>query len=383
MTEPHTLCIQNGEIILPDRVVRAGTVIARNGKIVNAGESRKTPRGAEEIDARRGYVCPGLIDVHVHGAGSNSLDPPHEDTLRGVANKLAMNGVLQFLPAMMADETLIEGLAELIDETGLGDRIPGIYPEGPFISDEKRGGIQEQFVKPVDARRLARLQKLARGKIRMMTFAPELGGAAVLPEAMRRLGILPCVGHTDATADEVRAVVGRSKVGVTHLFNAMTGLDHRAPGVAAWAINADNAWTELNPDGTHVAPELLRIVQRAKRPDRIVLISDAVISAGGPPGEYGYMERRVVANDRGVYYANDGTLIGSRALLNQGLGRYIDFTGAPVHEAVRAASLNPAEMLGLDKQKGSLEAGKDADIVVFTRDFTKAKAIIVDGVRRM
>ena len=196
---------------------------------------------------------------------------------------------------------------------------------------------------------------------------------------MRKLGILPCVGHTMASAAEAAAVCGRQKICCTHLYNAMRGLDHREPGLAAFALNQDRVYVELNPDGTHVAPDLLRITHRAKPADRIILISDAVISAGAKPGIYQYMTRKVRSTAQGVYYAEEGTLIGSSVLLNEGVRRFVHFTGAPVHEAVRMASRNPANLLGLGRRTGSLEPGKSADVVVFTRDFGKARAVFWKG----
>ena len=162
---------------------------------------------------------------------------------------------------------------------------------------------------------------------------------------------------------------------------AAARLDHRRPGLAAFALNRDSVYTELNPDGTHVAPELLRLTQRAKRADRIVLISDAVVSAGAEPGIYDYMNKKVRSTRQGVYYEESGTLIGSSVLLNEGVGRFIKSTGAPVHAAVRMASLNPANLLGLGRHTGSLDAGKAANVVVFSRDFNKVRAAFWKGAR--
>ncbi|MCX7046503.1 MAG: N-acetylglucosamine-6-phosphate deacetylase [Candidatus Sumerlaeota bacterium] len=374
------ISIQNGAVVLPDRVLSPGTVLIEGSKIAYVGGCRPTPRGAAEVDARGGIVSPGLIDVHFHGAGEHSLDPPDEASFRAIADILLKRGITQCLLGMMADESLIRGLSDLIEKTGLSRRIPGLMVEGPFVNVEKRGGIQTRFIQPVSLARLERLQRLARGKIVMMTFAPELKGADGLPRAMRRLGILPCVGHSTAACAQVEAVVGRSKIGMTHLFNAMSGVSHREPGVAVYGLTRDNAYIELNPDGCHVAPEVLDLVWRAKPHDKIILMSDAVIGAGlKPGGEYGYMGRTVVADERGVRYKDEGTLVGSRCLLNEGVARFMRFTGAPLEAAIRMASLNPAEMLGIARRKGSLAPGKDADVVIFSKNLAKAKLVFLAG----
>jgi N-acetylglucosamine-6-phosphate deacetylase len=281
----------------------------------------------------------------------------------------------------MADESVIRRVTRLLQTASCPDRVPGIYVEGPFISPNKRGGVQQEYVRPVDLSYLRELQRIAGGRIRMMTFAPELEGADKLPTAMRKLGILPCVGHSLTSAARAAAVCGRHKVGCTHLYNAMSGLDHRHPGLAAFALNREQVYVELNPDGTHVAPELLQVTRRAKSKDRIVLISDAVISAGAQLGVYDYMNRTVRSSEQGVYYLQDGTLVGSSILLNEGVERFMKLTGAPVHEAVRMASLNPANLLGLGRRTGSLEPGKSADVVVFSRKLDRVLAVFWKGNR--
>jgi len=375
----NPLYIQNGEGVLPDRSIPGGTVVISGTRIRYAGEGRKTPRGMAEMDACGGYVTPGLIDVHIHGAGLVSWENCTEAGMQQIAHTLAAHGVLRFLPTMMADETVIERTAQLLRTSPSADRVPGLYVEGPFVSPDKRGGIQPPYVRPVSLGYLRKLQRIAEGRIRMMTFAPELPKAARLPAAMRDLGILPCVGHSLANAEQARAVCGRRPVCCTHLYNAMSGLDHREPGVAAFGLNDDSVYVELNPDGTHVAPDLLRVTQRAKRADRIVLITDAVLTAGAAPGVYQYMGADICSSQKGAYYLKDGTLIGSTILLNEALRRFIGFTSAPVHEAVRMASLNPATWLGLSRRTGSLEAGKSADVVVFSRDFAQVQAAFWKG----
>jgi N-acetylglucosamine-6-phosphate deacetylase len=374
-----TYCIQNGEVVLPDRSLKRGTVIFADGLIRHAGPARSTPRHATEVDARGGYVTPGLIDVHIHGAGLVGWETCTKDGLDLFAATLLAHGVLRFVPTMMADESVIQRVTRLLQSASCSDRVPGIYLEGPFISPGKRGGVQPEYVRAVDLAYLEHLQRLADGRIRMMTFAPELKGADRLPAAMRRLGILPCVGHSLASAANAANVCGRHKVGCTHLYNAMSGLDHRRPGLAAFALNREQVYVELNPDGTHVAPDLLQVTRRAKRGDRIVLISDAVVSAGADPGVYEYMNKRVTSCEKGVYYTDDGTLVGSSILLNTGMERFMRFTAAPVHEAVRMASLNPAKLLGMGRRTGSLEPGKSADVVVFSRRFDRVRAAFWKG----
>lgn len=375
----NAIYIQNGEVVLSDRSIPGGTVVVAGGRIRYAGKSRKTPSGAAEFDARGGYVTPGLIDVHIHGAGLVGWETCTVAGLELLDRTLQAHGVLRFVPTMMADESIVRRMAKLLATASCSERVPGIYLEGPFINPDKRGGVQEQYVRPVNLAYLKKLQHIAGDRIRMMTFAPELKGADKLPAAMRELGILPCVGHSLASAARATTVCGGFKVCCTHLYNAMSGLDHRTPGLAAFALNRQEVYVELNPDGTHVAPDLLQLTQRAKRGNRIVLISDAVVSAGAKPGVYNYMNMKIRSSEQGVYYVENGTLVGSSILLNRGVERFMKYTDAPVHEAVRMASLNPAALLGLEHHTGSLEPGKSADIVVFSRTFGKVRALFWKG----
>ncbi len=374
-----TTCIQRGTVLLPDREVDCGTVVISDRRISYAGKRLPTPRGAREIDAEGCVVSPGLMDVHIHGIGDIAFERLDPDRLAEAARRLAALGVLRFVPTMMADLEAVSAAAGAIMKSGLRGVCPGIYVEGPFVSMRKRGGILPRYVRPVDHAHLRRLLRAGRGLIRMMTFAPELDGSAGLAAALRRAGVLPCVGHTDADVSETKAAAGRGPLSFTHLFNAMSGLDHRRPGAAAFALEARDAWVELNPDGIHVAPEMVRLASRLVPRDRMVLITDAVISAGSPDGRYTYMGRGIVASPRGVHYEEDGTLIGSRILLNEGVVRYAEAAGVPLHEAVRAASLNPAGLLGLAARTGSLERGKLADLVIFAPGLERAAAAFRAG----
>ncbi len=366
---PTAVCIRGGDVLLPDRTVENGTVLLNNGRITYAGAERRPPRGADRVDARGGWIAPGLIDLHIHGAGEDGFGTADAAGIARIRERLLHRGILRWVPTMMAEDTMIRRTAAALDDPALRRHMPGLYIEGPFLNPEKRGGVQPRTLHPVAPGRLRRLQRLAKGRIRVMTLAPELSGAERLLSLLRSLRIRPAFGHSACTPAEARAVAGRSRILVTHLCNAMSGLDHHSPGLAAWALTASDTVVELNPDGRHVAPELLKLAARHLPPERIVLISDAVPGAGLSDGTFRYAGRRVRVDGEGVHYTDDGTLVGSACLLNEGVGRCLHHTGLAPHTVMQMATRTPARILGIHRKTGSLKAGNLGDVVVFSRCF--------------
>jgi N-acetylglucosamine-6-phosphate deacetylase len=366
-------------VLLPERTVENGAVLLRNGRIAHAGAERRPPKGAALVDAQGGWIAPGLIDLHIHGAGADGVGTADRAGLARIRDALLRRGILRWVPTMMADEAMIRRTADALADPALRRHMPGLYVEGPFLRTEKRGGVQARTLRDVDPATLRHLQEIAGGRIRFMTLAPELPGAEALPAALRALRIQPAFGHSDCTAGEARAAAGRRRILVTHLFNGMSGLDHHRPGLAAWALTAPNSVVELNPDGRHVAPELLTLAGRLLPPERIALISDAVPGAGVSDGSYRYAGRDVRVDGDGVHYAGDGTLVGSACLLNEGVGRFLRHTRLAPHTVMQMATLTPARILGISRRTGSLEQGKNGDIAIFSRCFRTVRGVFLQG----
>jgi len=395
MEEFQEICIEGGDVVLPDRVVHGGTVILSGGVVRFAGlpgdpRSAKGGRGDPvRIDARGTWVCPALCETHIHGCGGMWTGEDFERSVAFMGRFLARQGVGLFLPTTVGDEASIEGLGRALEtlrsEEDLKGRIPGIYVEGPFVSPARRAAIPERCLHEVSLEHLDRLIGLSRNSLRVMTFAPELPGAWRLPAWMRERGILPALGHSEAALADLEPLAAEPLLDVTHLFNGMSGVSHKTPGLAHWALLDGRAFTEVVGDGLHVHPAAMRLVLRARPQERIVLISDAVApaglpegrqpSTGAPPTMYG---RRVVARGAGVFYEDDGTLVGSRFLVRDGVARLVGELGVPVHAAVAMASLNPARMLGYGN-KGALLMGYDADLAVLSRDFRECSLCVWEG----
>lgn len=354
--------IVNGKILLPDGEM-SGKALLFDERIRGIGDA--FPADCEIIDAAGLYVAPGFMDVHIHGyLGADASDGDMAG-LRKMARGILKNGVTSFLPTTMTvpwDELerafgavrafMAESAAPEFD----GAQALGCHAEGPFINPRRKGAQAESAILPPDAEKLLPYKDV----IRLVTIAPEMPGALECMRALRghmRLSI----GHTDADYAQAMAGAAAGADHFTHLFNAMTGLSHRAPGVVGAALAGD-AWCELIADTFHVNGGVFPILRKCKG-DKMVLITDCTRAGGLADGEYTLGGQPIYVKGIECRLA-DGTIAGSVLRMNDAVRNYRDCAGVSMYEAVRCASLSPARSVGLDSIKGSLTPGKDADIVL-------------------
>lgn len=372
----NRVIIKNGKIILPDRVVENGCVVMENGIIREIAE-QYAPRGEEKwIDVEGNYVSPGFFDTHIHGAGHAVWEMPDEEAFRGICNFLISKGATSFMPTILSNEDYIRSLVKNINAAPeFSENIPGIYIEGPFVNPEKRGGINPAYIRKPDVDYLKKIVDLAEGKLKMMTVAPELEGIDGIIEFMIENNILPALGHSLAPLDVALAKT-RAK-NITHLFNAMSGISHRRPGLAALPFVNEDIFTELNGDGIHIHDQIIKMCFDHLNRDRLICITDAVISAGLPYGDYFYdTDKAVISSERGVRYKENDVLIGSSFLIPDVLRHLQKVTRGQMHELIKTVTLNPAKLLSVDREYGSIEIGKKADIVIFNQNFVVQKVLL-------
>lgn len=358
--------IINGKIVLPDEVVsgRALAFSTETGKIEAIVDS--LPEGAEVIDACGGYVAPGLIDIHIHGYLGEDTSDAKPEGIRKMAYGVAKNGVTAFLPTTMTvakDEIVaaLNAVRSLKEESRSwgGAEIIGVHAEGPFINPKKKGAQAEENILKPDADFVLENADI----IKYITLAPEMDEGH---ECIKRLAgesdILISMGHTDATFEEAMSAARDGASHATHLFNAMSALAHRNPGVVGAALASDNVSVELIADTFHINPGLYSIIEKVKG-RKTVLITDCTRAGGMPDGEYDLGGQPIFLKGIECRLA-DGTIAGSVLKLNSAVKNVIDHTALPVHEVFNMASLNPATVMRISDRKGSLEAGKDADIII-------------------
>jgi N-acetylglucosamine-6-phosphate deacetylase len=385
--ESPSFLIEGGDVVLPDRVIKSGMVFVHEGSIRYAGSSDRPGTagpsgGLPVIDASGLLVCPALWEPHIHGCAGATTENATPESLRHMAGYLASQGVGAFVPTTVADEAYVgalgDALAAVATERDLASRIPGIHVEGPYVNPVRRGGIPESVVKAFSAAHLERLAGLAKGRIRVMTFAPEVEGGRAIAAALAKKGIIPSLGHSDAAFEDLAAFDGIEHLSVTHLFNAMSGVSHRKPGLALWALLHHEAFTEVIGDLVHVHPAAVQLVLRIRPSERVVLVSDAIAAAGWEGGEFTLYGRKLTAKGSGLYYADSGVLVGSRALVRDAVAGLVNRFGVAVPTAVAMASLNPARMFACER-KGALLPGYDADVALFTKDFSACRLTLWEG----
>jgi N-acetylglucosamine-6-phosphate deacetylase len=345
-------------------------VVIEDGLIASIAQRTSTelPPHASLLNYPGGTLAPALFDVHIHGAAGHDVMEATPRALGAMGRFLAARGTGSFLATTVTapvDATLrsLAGLAALIEQppTQPQARPIGIHLEGPFLSHAKRGVHPPQYLLAPDIAIFDKLFDAAQGHIRLMTLAPELPGAVELAAHATARGVFVSVGHSNATAAETRAVIHAGAVSATHTFNAMRPLDHREPGILGVVLTDDSLFAELICDGIHTSPEMVKLWWRAKGPDRAILVTDAMSATGMPDGEYqlgGFAVQ--VANGRATV---DGVLAGSVLTLDRALANFLEFTGAPLEQALQLLTVNPAAMTGLNEQAGSIRVGLSANLV--------------------
>lgn len=338
--------------------------------------------GGEGFDAAGLFVLPGLVDIHTHGVGAHeSYDGG--GAVAEHARALASGGTTSFLPTCrgMDIEKLVSVTAEIADfiEGGAADGCAspeGINLEGPFLSEAKKGAHPAEYLSRPDPALYSRLREAARGYVKLVTVAPEYEGADELIKAITETAAVS-LGHTAADYETAKRAFACGASHVTHLFNAMLPMGHREPGLAGAALDSENVTCELICDGEHVHPAAIRLAFKALGAERIALISDSVAGAGLPRGEYVF---RGIAHKRDGGKAvrlADGSLAGGGGFLLDNVRSAVEF-GVPLADAVRAASLTPARVIGAQDRIGSIEPGKRADLILVDAAL-ELKAVVLRG----
>ncbi|REK87168.1 N-acetylglucosamine-6-phosphate deacetylase [Streptomyces inhibens] len=370
-SDPRRTVLAGARIARPSGVVETGRLTIEGSRIaaIRSRDADLEEGGSESVVDLSGHlIVPGFVDMHVHGGGGGSFSSADPDECMTVVDTHRRHGTTSMVASTVTGELAdlarqAAVLAELVQQGELA----GIHFEGPFISPDRCGAHQPGLLRDPDPSDVRKLIDAAHGTAAMMTLAPELPGGLESVRLLADAGVIAAVGHTDSSYDATRQAIEAGATVATHLFNAMPALGHRAPGPVAALLEDERITVELINDGTHLHPSILQLAVREAGAERVAFITDAMGAAGMNDGMYPLGPMRVEVKD-GVARISDGptagSIAGSTLTLDRAFRRAVTVDGLTIDQTIRALSANPARLLGIDDRVGSLQTGKDADLVV-------------------
>jgi N-acetylglucosamine-6-phosphate deacetylase len=358
-----TLLLKNVNALLPDREATGVSVVITGGRIAAIGDADVS--GAEVIDLSGLVLLPGFIDVHIHGAAGIDVMDATPEQLSEISDFLATQGVTGWLPTFVpaADENYANAIKAIAEaaKSSTGARVLGVHYEGPFVNSAQCGALHTEYFKTYSTAADVDCLPVPADLVRMTTLAPEIDGGIELIRELESRGWVISIGHTRATLDVLDRALAAGARHMTHFMNAMAPLHHRAPGPIAWGLSHDDVTFDVIADGIHLDPFMLRLLLKVKGERGISLISDAIAAAGRGDGDYQIWGETIRVKDRRTSNAS-GSIAGSVITMLDAV-RLMRSFDVPYVQLVRMAASNPAELLGLSYECGSIEVGKRADLV--------------------
>ena len=363
--------IVNGKVYL-DGVFQEKTIGIESGYIHVLPLGQRPEDGAKVYDAAGKKVVPGFIDVHSHGAVGVDVNAATAEELEKIGHFMATQGTTSWLCSVLTDtkeQTLwcIDEFKKHKEMEGNGANLLGIHLEGPFLAKEFKGAMPEHLLRDADVELLKEYQDAAEGNIRYLTVSPEIDGIVDAIPLIKELGIVVAIGHSGADYDTSMKAIENGAASCTHIFNAMKLLHQHFPALMGAALESD-IYCEAICDGRHLHPGVVRLLIKTKGIDRVVAITDSIMAAGLPDGNYKLGVNDVVVVDGDAKLASNGVRAGSTLTTGQALKNIMAFTGRPLEEVLKLLTENPAKLIGVFDKKGSIAEGKDADLVVLDEE---------------
>ncbi|PLT33673.1 N-acetylglucosamine-6-phosphate deacetylase [Bacillus sp. V5-8f] len=377
MISNNKIMLLNVQIYSEKGILDKGFLRIENGRIKDFGpmENMSAESGYKEISVPSTHkVIPGFIDIHVHGvSGADTMDAS-VDALDTMASSLLKEGITSFLATTITQDS--ETIEKALLNAGIyisqrqspgKAEIIGIHLEGPFINRKKAGAQPVEHITDPNIEIFQKWETLSGNSIKLVTLAPELPGGMEMIRYLKKKGIIASIGHSAASYGQVATAIKAGASHITHLYNGMTGLHHREPGVAGAALLIDEVKAEIIVDGLHVSPKMVKLAYRQKGKHGLVLITDAMRAKCLPESCYKFGGQDVTVKD-GKALLNDGTLAGSLLPMDQAVRNMMAYTNCSLEEAILMASENPARQLNIFHRKGSIGIGKDADLVILDKN---------------
>lgn len=372
--------LKSENIFLEDRVI-SGSILVEDGKITDIKENGEIP-GDEIIDFGKNKIFPGLIDIHVHGGNGHDTMNATYESINEISKFKLKEGVTSFCPTTVTapdskTDKAITNIYDAINKGVEGAKIIGTFLEGPFINPKFKGAHPEKYIQKVDKNKIMEMIKLGKGSIKSIAIAPELEGASDTIKALKELGINVRIGHSAATDKETFEAIEKGASIAIHTYNAMTPLNHRAPGMVGAVLVDDRIYNEVISDLVHVSETAMKVLVKCKK-DKIILVTDCMEAGGLEDGDYKLGELDVIVKDSIARLKADGAIAGSTLSLMKAVENMYEKIGIPLLDVVNMASRTPAESLNIDSITGSIKIGKAADIISVDDDFN-VKFVMVSG----
>ncbi|MFH8490777.1 N-acetylglucosamine-6-phosphate deacetylase [Streptomyces longisporoflavus] len=358
--------LAGAQVVLPTGTVPGGRVLVEGTRVTGSA-----PGDAEVIDlAPDHWVVPGFVDIHNHGGGGASFTSGTvDDVLKGIHTHRLHGTTTVVASTVTGEMDFLAQRAGLLSELAEQGDLAGIHFEGPFISPCRKGAHSEALLREPDPADVRKLMDAARGQAKMFTLATELAGGIDSVRLLAEHGVIAAIGHTDASYEQTVQAIDAGATVATHLYNAMPGIGHREPGPIAALLEDERITVELINDGTHLHPAAFELAFHHAGAARTALITDAMDAAGFGDGRYMLGPLEVEVKDSVARLVEGGSIAGSTLTLDRAFKRSVTVDGLSVDDVVRAISANPAKLLGMYDRVGSLEPGKDADLVVLDAEF--------------
>ncbi|PVE14231.1 N-acetylglucosamine-6-phosphate deacetylase [Streptomyces scopuliridis] len=373
---PHagSTVLTGARVVLPTGTVDGGRVIIEGGRIAGAAHD-----DAASLDLSGHWIVPGFVDMHNHGGGGASFTSGSvDDVLKGIRTHREHGTTTLVASTVTGEMDFLAHRAGFLSELVEQGELAGIHFEGPFISPCRKGAHSEALLRDPDPAEVRKLLDAARGTARMVTLATELPGGIESVRLLAEHGVIAAVGHTDATYEQTVEAIDAGATVATHLFNAMPPLGHRAPGPIAALLEDERVTVELINDGTHLHPAALELAFHRAGAGRVAFVTDAMDAAGFGDGRYQLGPLAVEVKEGVARLVEGGSIAGSTLTQDTAFKRAATVDRLPVEDIVQAISANPARLLGVYDTVGSLEPGKDADLVVLDEEFS-VKGVLHKG----
>ncbi len=363
--------IVNGKVFL-DGSFQEKTIGVEGGCIRLLPKDGALEEGAKVYDAEGKKVVPGFLDIHTHGAVGVDVNAATAEELGKIGHFMATQGTTSWLCSVLTDtrEQTLWCIDEFKKHKKLendGADLLGIHLEGPFLAKEFKGAMPEHLLRDADVELLKEYQEAAEGNIRYLTVSPEIEGIVDAIPAVRDLGIVVAIGHSGADYDTSMKAIENGAASCTHTFNAMKLLHQHFPAIMGAAMESD-IYCEAICDGRHLHPGVVRLLIKTKGIDKVVAVTDSIMAAGLPDGNYKLGVNEVVVVDGDAKLASNGVRAGSTLTTGQALKNIMKFTGRPIEEVLQLLTVNPAKLIGVFDKKGSIADGKDADLVILDEE---------------